>query len=91
MFDLATGLEGLLRGSAGVGVPVFNERAQGVAYLRHRHAKTQADGAAALRPVAAGPGGNHPSGFLECFRGSQVGAAPLIVVRRVAVLLPGLG
>ena len=72
MFDLADGLEGLLRGSARVGVPVFGECEQGVADLRHWYTESCADVTAVLVPVAGGSGGNHLSRFQESFSGFQV-------------------
>jgi len=77
VFDLADGLQGLLRGSARVGVPVLDECEQGVVDLRHRNTEMKADGAAAVFPVAGGPGGDHPGRFPECFSGWQIGQ-PLI-------------
>jgi hypothetical protein len=75
VFDLADGLQGLLCGSARVGVPLFDE--QGVADLRHRYTETQADGAAVLVPVAGGSGGDYSSRFRESLAGWQVGQ-PLV-------------
>jgi hypothetical protein len=73
VFDLADGLQGLFRGSARVGVPVSDECEQGVVNLRHRNTETQADGAAAVFPVAGGSGGDHPGRFQESLSGWQVG------------------
>jgi hypothetical protein len=73
VFDLADGLQGLLRGSARVGVPLFDECEQGLTDLRYRNTEPKADGAAAMFPVAAGLGGDHPSRFQESFSGWQVG------------------
>jgi hypothetical protein len=72
VFDLVDVLQGLLRGAARVGVPVFDECEQGVVNLRHWNTKAKADGAAVLLPVAGGPGGDHPGRFQECFSGWQV-------------------
>jgi hypothetical protein len=77
VFDLADGLQGLLCGSARVGVPLFDECEQGVADLRHRYTETQADDAAVLVPVAGGSGRDYPGRFQERFSGWQV-VQPLI-------------
>jgi hypothetical protein len=72
VFGLADCLQGLLRGSARVGIPLFDEWEQGVADLRHENTQSCADGVAVVFPVAGGSGGDHPSRFQERFSGWKV-------------------
>jgi hypothetical protein len=72
-FNIADGLQGLLCGSARVGIPFFDECEQAAANLRCRHAELSADGAAALLPVVGWSGGDYPGCFAHSIRGWQVG------------------
>jgi hypothetical protein len=56
-FDLVDGLQGFLRGSSGVAVPLLHVGEQGLPHRVKRHLEAGADGVAALIPVRRGAGG----------------------------------
>ena len=66
-----------------------------MADLRHRHAEPEADGAAALLPVAGGPRGNHASLFQQSFSRQiapqlldQLGIGPVVAGQIIASWSP---